>query len=217
MPKSPTKRRPLTRAALTESAWVLFTEKGFHATSISDIVERAGLTRGAFYSNYRDKEELFLTLYDTHTDRLLTELEDATARPEPGKHPLVQLQERVAGRTQEERQWFLVSMEFTLHAARHPVVAEQLAVHEERLTQGLAEVLTAALARTGSRPVVPTDDLTRLLVALFEGLTAQRLIHGTAHHTQDLVPQVIHALTGPAHATTTSGVQAEPGPDGPRS
>ncbi|PJN38547.1 TetR family transcriptional regulator [Streptomyces sp. CB02959] len=217
MPKSPTKRRPLTRAALTESAWVLFTEKGFHATSISDIVERAGLTRGAFYSNYRDKEELFLTLYDTHTDRLLTELEDATSRPEPGKHPLVQLQERIACRTQEERQWFLVSMEFTLHAARHPVVAEQLAVHEERLTQGLTEVLTAALARTGSRPVVPTDGLTRLLVALFEGLTAQRLIHGTAHHTQDLVPQVIHALTGPAHATTASGVQAEPGPDGPQS
>ncbi|MFF2807116.1 TetR/AcrR family transcriptional regulator [Streptomyces sp. NPDC058000] len=212
MPKSPTRRRPLTRAALTESAWALFTERGFHATSISDIVERAGLTRGAFYSNYRDKEELFLTLYDTHTGRLLAELEDATARPEPGKHALVQLQERIAGRTREERQWFLVSMEFTLHAARNPVVAQQLAAHEERLTQGLTEVLTAALARTGSRPVVPADDLTRLLVALFEGLTARRLIHGAAHHTQDLIPHLIHALTTPAHATATatSDEQAEP-------
>ncbi|MFE6687624.1 TetR/AcrR family transcriptional regulator [Streptomyces sp. NPDC057743] len=198
MPKSPTKRRPLTRAALTESAWALFTEKGFHATSISDIVERAGLTRGAFYSNYRDKEELFLTLYDTHTDRLLAELKDAAEHPEAGKHPLVQLQERIAGRTRQERQWFLVSMEFTLHAARNPAVAEQLAVHEERLTAGLTEVLSAALARTGALPAVPAEELTRLLVALFEGLTAQRLIHGTAHRTDDLVPRVIHALTSPA-------------------
>ncbi|PNE40235.1 TetR/AcrR family transcriptional regulator [Streptomyces noursei] len=201
MPKSPTKRRPLTRAALTESAWALFTEKGFHATSISDIVERAGLTRGAFYSNYRDKEELFLTLYDGHTDRLLAELADAAAHPEQGKHPLVQLQERIAGRTHQERQWFLVSMEFTLHAARNPAVAQELATHEERLNQGLTDVLTATLARSGEAPAVPTADLTRLLVALFEGLTAQRLIHGTAHHTHDLVPQVIHALTRPAHST----------------
>ncbi|MEU7162715.1 helix-turn-helix domain-containing protein, partial [Streptomyces chrestomyceticus] len=50
MPKSPTKRRPATVAALTDSALALFAERGFHATSISDIVQQAGLTRGAFYS-----------------------------------------------------------------------------------------------------------------------------------------------------------------------
>jgi AcrR family transcriptional regulator len=197
VPKSPTKRRPLTRAALTESAWALFTEKGFHATSISDIVERAGLTRGAFYSNYRDKEELFLALYDVHTDRLLADLE-TTAEPEPGKHPIVQLCERIAGRTPQERQWFLVSMEFTLHAARNPAVAEKLAVHEDRLTQGLTEVLTSALARAGAQPDVPAGDLALLLIALFEGLTAQQLIHGPARGFEHLTPRLVHALTIPA-------------------
>ncbi|MEU6578643.1 TetR/AcrR family transcriptional regulator [Streptomyces sp. NPDC046805] len=199
MPKSPTKRRPLTRAALTESAWALFTEKGFHATSISDIVERAGLTRGAFYSNYRDKEELFLALYDVHTDRMLADLEKATA--EPGKHPLVQLRERIAGRTPQERQWFLVSMEFTLHAARNPVVAEQLAVHEDRLTQGLTDVLTSALARGGAQPAIPAEDLARLLIALFEGLTAQQLIHGPSPRIEHLMPHLLHVLSTPADPT----------------
>ncbi|MFJ3338481.1 TetR/AcrR family transcriptional regulator [Streptomyces sp. NPDC086766] len=202
MPKSPTKRRPLTRAALTESAWALFTEKGFHATSISDIVERAGLTRGAFYSNYRDKEELFLALYDVHTDRLLADLQAAAVQPEPGTHPIVQLCEHIAGRTPVERQWFLVSMEFTLHAARNPAIAEQLAVHEDRLAHGLSEVLTTALGRSGARSLVPAGDLARLLIALFEGLTAQQLIHGPDHGFEHLTPRLIHALTAPAEPDT---------------
>ncbi|POX43193.1 TetR/AcrR family transcriptional regulator [Streptomyces sp. Ru73] len=198
MPKSPTKRRPITRAALTDSALALFTERGFHATSISDIVERAGLTRGAFYSNYRDKEELFLALYDAHTDRLLSELRDAATSPDPGAHPIVRLQERITGRTPQERQWFMVSMEFTLHAARHPEIAEALAGHENRLIEGLAEVVATALAQAGARPTIDVEDLARLLVATFEGLTAQQLIHGTTESSRRMVPHLIHALSAPA-------------------
>ncbi|MFJ8543300.1 TetR/AcrR family transcriptional regulator [Streptomyces sp. NPDC093586] len=197
MPKSPTKRRPLTQAALVQSAWALFTERGFHTTSISDIVERAGLTRGAFYSNYRDKEEIFLALYDVHADRLLSDLRDAAVQAKPGDNPIDEIQNRLAGRTEEERQWFLVSMEFTLHAARHPELAQQLAAHENRLTQGLTEVLTEALARMDLRPTIPADDLARLLTAVFEGLTALRLTHGAAYDARDLTPHLISALTAP--------------------
>ncbi|CAK7281156.1 TetR/AcrR family transcriptional regulator [Streptomyces sp. RM1] len=198
MPKSPTKRRPITRAALTDSALELFLEKGFHATSISDIVERAGLTRGAFYSNYRDKEELFLALYDAHTDRLLTELREAFAhRAEAGTHPLARLHERITGRTPEERRWFMASMEFTLHAARHPEIARALAGHENRLTRGLAEVVSGALARDGYRSAVDPEDLARLLVAAFEGLTAREVIHG-ADEPARLLPQLLDALSEPA-------------------
>lgn len=197
MPKSPTKRRPLTQAALTESAWALFTEKGFHTTSISDIVERAGLTRGAFYSNYRDKEEIFLALYDAHADRLLADLRDAAAQAEPGDNPIDAIQSRIAGRTDEERQWFLVSMEFTLHAARNPQLARQLAAHENRVTQGMTEVLSEALTRTRRTPTIPTDDLARLLTAVFEGLTALQLIHGSTYDAAHLTPHLINALTEP--------------------
>ncbi|WP_353946617.1 TetR/AcrR family transcriptional regulator [Streptomyces sp. HUAS MG91] len=202
MPKSPTKRRPLTRAALSESAWALFREKGFHATTISDIVERAGLTRGAFYSNYRDKEELFLALYDEHTDRLLAGLEAAGAEAAPDSDPVAQLGERIAGRTAEERQWFLVSMEFTLHAARTPAVAEQLAAHEDRLAQGLTNVLAAALDGAGREPSLPADELARLLIALFEGVTAHQVIHGNSSLTKNFTPLLLRTLTTPADSAS---------------
>ncbi|MET8815221.1 TetR/AcrR family transcriptional regulator [Streptomyces sp. NPDC004549] len=202
MPKSPTKRRPLTRAGLMESALALFTERGFHATSISDIVERAGLTRGAFYSNYRDKEELFLALYDAHTDRLLARLAEAGSGLEAEGDPVARFLDRI-GQSPEERGWFLVSMEFTLHAARDPGTARALAVHEERLTQGLARLVARALAATGRQAAVPTEDLTRLVVALSEGLTALQLIQSTRDDAvqglaRRITPHLIEALTEPA-------------------
>ncbi|MEU2875297.1 TetR family transcriptional regulator C-terminal domain-containing protein [Streptomyces sp. NPDC007070] len=114
-----------------------------------------------------------------------------------GVHPVMQLHERVTGRTPRERQWFMVSMEFTLHAARHPEVARALAVHENRLTEGLAEVVATALAGAGRRPDLDPEDLARLLVAAFEGLTARQLVHGTGEPTERLLTRLMNALSAP--------------------
>ncbi|MFE2937530.1 TetR/AcrR family transcriptional regulator [Streptomyces sp. NPDC059255] len=207
MPKSPTKRRPLTVASLTDSALALFTERGFHATSISDIVERAGLTRGAFYSNYRDKEELFLALYDAQADRLLADLRAEAARLDPGEDLVDGLLAYLADRADRQRQWFLVSMEFTLHAARTPAVAELLAVHEERLVQGVAGMITETLARTELRPTIDAADGARLLIALFKGISAlgsagtpgpvqgARGLRRTEGLSRRIAPYLVRALT----------------------
>lgn len=205
VPKTPTKRRPVTRAALLDSARSLFTERGFHATSISDIVERAGLTRGAFYSNYRDKEELFLALYDVHTDSLLAALREASVGPGSLNQLLARFGERA-----REPQWFLASMEFTLHAARQPELAAELAEREERLVEGLAELLTAALARLGLRPTIAVTDLSRLMISLFEGLAALRASHGTHDDARQLpqrvTPRILQALTEPVEDPGADGI-----------
>ncbi|MFF4381494.1 TetR/AcrR family transcriptional regulator [Kitasatospora sp. NPDC001547] len=195
MPKSPTKRRPLTVAALNDSALALFTEHGFHATSIRDIVARAGLTRGAFYSNYQDKEELFLALYDQQIDRLLADLRAAFADAGPGQDVPSRLLRELAGRRREDEGWFLLSMEFTLHAARHPEVARSLAEHEARLVDGLVELIEATPDHTSK---VRPRDLARLLVILHEGATAMRLTEEArgelAEFPEELLHQVVDGL-----------------------
>lgn len=55
-------RRSQTRKRLCDSAKVVFIQKGFAAASVEDIAKAAGYTRGAFYSNFRTKAELFLEL-----------------------------------------------------------------------------------------------------------------------------------------------------------
>ena len=55
-------RRRKTRDRLIDAAYEVFAETGVHAASVEMITERAGFTRGAFYSNFDTKEELFFAL-----------------------------------------------------------------------------------------------------------------------------------------------------------
>lgn len=56
-------RRTQTRGRLLDAATVLFAERGVLAASVEEICERAGFTRGAFYSNFSSREELCLAWY----------------------------------------------------------------------------------------------------------------------------------------------------------
>ena len=55
-----------TRARLVEAAEQLFIRKGFDDTSVDEISETAGYSRGAFYSNFDDKDQVFLAVINRH-------------------------------------------------------------------------------------------------------------------------------------------------------
>src|SRR6476620_6040810 len=59
------RRREATRQKLLDAAAQVFAEVGLDAASVEAICERAGFTRGAFYSNFETKDELFLDLVCT--------------------------------------------------------------------------------------------------------------------------------------------------------
>lgn len=199
MPKSATKTRPRTLGALQTSARTLFIERGFHATSISDICEHAGLTRGAFYSNYRTKEQLFLSLYDGETDHVLAGLQQAFGTPATGAEALERLAEYVDGHRREHRQWFLASMEFTLHAARNAELAAELADREDRLTAGMATIVGPLLPHASP---AEAHELAGLLTALHEGAIARHLIHGDdpTPFRGRLVYRLLASLAGATHS-----------------
>ena len=56
-------RSAATRAALLASARALFTERGFAGAGREEIVERAGVTRGAMYHHFANKEDLFRAVF----------------------------------------------------------------------------------------------------------------------------------------------------------
>ncbi|MGF6780147.1 TetR family transcriptional regulator [Paraburkholderia sp. GAS334] len=57
--------RALTRQKLFAAAAKVFARDGFGAASIDRIVDEAGFTKGAFYSNFASKEDIFLQLVET--------------------------------------------------------------------------------------------------------------------------------------------------------
>src|SRR5579862_304388 len=55
-------KRARTRAKLLEAARTLIREKGFERTTLEEIAERAGMTTGAIYGNFKNRDELFIAL-----------------------------------------------------------------------------------------------------------------------------------------------------------
>lgn len=70
-------RAASTRAALLKAARQLFAEKGYHATGTHDVVALAGVSRGALYHHFQDKEALFEATFRGAED----ELQRAAAAP----------------------------------------------------------------------------------------------------------------------------------------
>ncbi|MFI8962862.1 TetR/AcrR family transcriptional regulator [Streptomyces sp. NPDC053493] len=202
MPKGVTKRRPRTRAALLKAALETFAEHGFQAASIEQICERAGFTRGAYYSNFASKEELFLALFDEHGEQIVRRLADAIDALAPEDYTLEKLAELASRVEPDERDWYVVSMEFTLHAIRDRQAAWVLARHDARLRAEIARGLALVVRRAGRELTVDADRFARLVVALREGGLAQSYVEPEAlppgSLEADFLAPLLQAVTRPS-------------------
>jgi AcrR family transcriptional regulator len=77
-------RRAATRGALVAVARELFAERGYGSVGTEEIVQRAGVTRGALYHHFRDKEDLFRAVYEAVESELTEKIAaGALAQSEP--------------------------------------------------------------------------------------------------------------------------------------
>jgi len=160
-------RAALTRHELLEAAEGLFYRDGYHGTTLEAIAEDAGYTTGAVYSAFDNKADLFLALVDIVIHRRMKSIATLfDGRPE-GQSMLSALAERQID--QRDDQWFLVMIEFCVHAAREPVLREQVAVRYRRVRAGLAR-----MAIEGTP--LGADGWALVTLALANGLTIERLI-----------------------------------------
>jgi TetR/AcrR family transcriptional regulator, transcriptional repressor of aconitase len=167
-------QRARTRADLLDAAAVTFARNGYHATSVDMVAEAAGYTKGAVYSNFDSKEELFLTLLDAHLDQAVdtvTELIEQT----PASDRAAALADRREKIEVLGRDWFLLETEFILYAARNEAAAERIAASQRRTRRRLADLVERHLTDLGATTDVASEDLALLLSAAGDGLTIARL------------------------------------------
>ncbi len=191
-----TPRRQRTRERLLEGARAVIAEHGVHGASVEDICDRAGFTRGAFYSNFSDKDDLVLALFADDRAALLERLRAALDEPSDDIAVLVAriLQSMEVG---DARTWYLTRTEMTLHALRTPSVASALVAARKDFRQALRGAVLAAAKRTGHKPALDVDVLVRAVEALHDGATAQSLLEPKASPPGSLLRQVLPALLTP--------------------
>ncbi|MHA6765430.1 TetR/AcrR family transcriptional regulator [Streptacidiphilus sp. PAMC 29251] len=160
-----------TRALLLDAAAREFARKGFAGASVDRIAESAGFSVGALYSNFAKKEDLFLELLASRSGSLLAEAagivveEDSTLADR--RQALGQLLVTAADKDGDLAP---LQAEFWLYAMRRPEVQEHLS-SQFRTTR---DTLTEVLATRTRHPDIPLDDLSTVLLALFQGLVQLR-------------------------------------------
>jgi AcrR family transcriptional regulator len=170
--------RQETRARLLVAAWEVFSERGFGAASVEEVAARAGFTRGAFYSNFADKEEIFLALMD---DRLASRIAGVAAvmrSSSPGAL-FADLRAWNAG-IDEDPAWLPLMAEFRAHALRSESARERLAERERTLRRLYAEGIQAQFDQVGVTPPAPVEQLALVVQALDHWLPVQGALDGDA-------------------------------------
>lgn len=164
-------QRARTRQELLDAATVVFARNGYHATSVDEVAEAAGYTKGAVYSNFASKEELFLELLDRRIDRTVEALENVLLSSDPEQRPQL-LGEMRDSMGLVDHEWFLLQTEFMLYAARNAEVRDRVADRQRRTRERITELVRATLEEMGiTRPRVPAEDLAQLMMATASGLT----------------------------------------------
>jgi len=162
-------KRERTRAALVDATLAVVADKGFAAASLDEIAARAGMTKGAIYSNFRGKADLLLaaigakglTLTPTRPpDRTLRDHLDAMAGE------LVQMLRRARGEVA-----FLA--EFQFHALIDPEVRRGLAATYADAFAGNARYLAGL---SDLRPGVSPQRLAVALQAIAMGFLVQSFV-----------------------------------------
>jgi AcrR family transcriptional regulator len=173
---SQAERKEKTRAGLVETAREVFLERGFHGASLDEIAERAGYSKGAVYSNFAGKDELFLAVLDANFERRLTVLRGVVLDEERLEDSYRAVGRSMVAADEGEPRWTPLLLEFWGHASRHPVLRAAVAERRERFFTLIAELIEELGARHGVTFALPAKDIARGSNALARGVALDRLL-----------------------------------------
>jgi AcrR family transcriptional regulator len=164
-------RQAQTRGELVDAAQHLFTAQGFHATSIDAVAAEAGFTKGAVYSNFASKEDLFFAVYERRVDARVSEIEAILAEAPTLREGIERIIPGNRGRPERDDGWMAVFFEFWAHALRHPKLRERFAAQHRRVI----DVLAAAMIESGQELPDDPHKLATARYAMQLGLQLERL------------------------------------------
>ncbi|GAA1289746.1 MULTISPECIES: TetR/AcrR family transcriptional regulator [Brachybacterium] len=198
-----TRRKENTRTKLVRASLDVFVEKGVDGATVDDLVRAAGFTRGAFYSNFSTKEEVFAALFASVTEEMLTIADSSVEKAVEGAHGDEDAQMMVAvfeGIRPFGRQWYLLYSDAVARSLRDETMRAELAVQRERLRDRIGKMLTTRMGENGSRLLLPAEDLAQLLVGVFVDLMVREQMDG-----RDVTELAATTILGTLHAFVEPG------------
>jgi len=166
-----------TRSSLMKSAAKIFCRHGMERASIDQVAEDAGYTKGAFYANFKNKEELFLAMLDEHFQEHIEEVERAFADsdespPEQARHAAADFVRSLHADPERSRLFH----EFIGYGMRDEDFRQELLTRFATLRDRFERVYQRRADELGLELDIPMDRIVRMVLAMADGFALwQRL------------------------------------------
>ncbi len=174
-----TRSRENTRARLIDAAYEVFAEVGAEAATVEAICERAGFTRGAFYSNFDSKDALFLELAAAVAERKLgrvsERVRDLGARDERPS-TVAQIAHAVVDSAVDDPLGVVLMAELQLRAMRDDETAEAYRRWDRGVRERVTGIIASLTEAYGFRLRLPAEDIARLMIDVWTGSAASSVI-----------------------------------------
>jgi AcrR family transcriptional regulator len=172
-------KRERTRAKLLETAREVIREKGYEHATLEEIAERAGMTTGAIYGNFKSRDDLFIALGQTYWSPIKPRVKPGADLPEIMRAMADATIDAIPDRSAAAA-GRLTGLAYTLQhetMRKHvvKVTAESYAFGEEWLNSVIKK----------EHLPMPAGQFVRVLHAMIEGLVLQRLL------TPELIPDYV--------------------------
>ena len=169
-------RRAETREAVLAAAAVQFRANGYAGTSIDEVAEAAGYSKGAVYSNFASKEDLFLEVVTGNARHYQAQLAAALAAAETLEAKLAAFEEWVAVGLAEGSDWAALEMEFGLLARKDPEQFARLQARHLAYRDLLAAEFESYVGEMGFDLVLSPSQLADVFIMLVSGATLSRTL-----------------------------------------
>lgn len=169
-------RREEVRQRVLEAATRVFGRHGYTEATLDEVAAEAGFSKGAVYSNFANKEEVFYALLREHVGARVERVQNAIASAES-----LQAAGAAAGRASgeavdEEPDWHLLFLEFVTRAARQPELGEELGRQRAELRRMIADQARENLDSLGGEPALSAEQLANIMLALSNGLAIEQQV-----------------------------------------
>lgn len=182
-----------TREQLVATAKDLFLRDGYSATSLEKVADEAGYSKGAVYSNFRNKDELCLAVLDRihgeQTGLIAVALDEAD-----GVEGLISAFQSWAERSIGDQAWTALEVEFATNVRRSPEIRHELAIRDKAIRDGIAALLANYAEQYDITLPMSPDDAATALLSLGIGLGVQRAIDPSI--PVNVLPDVIRLFAG---------------------
>jgi AcrR family transcriptional regulator len=175
-PKTRRQKQAETRSSLLRSAAKLFCRHGLEGASVDEVAQDAGYTKGAFYSNFKSKEELFLVMLDEKFGSELDRIDRLLAgKGEPDDEARDAAQDFVRY-IHSDPEWPRLYFEFVAYAMRNDEFRQELATRHRALRARLTEIYRRWSADFPAEPPIPIEDVAAMTDFMGDGFILDQLV-----------------------------------------